>query len=181
MQIVQNKQQQLFQQPQVNSPPPPQPLMSQQPTQLFQTQQNLPVQNFMQNQQTNMIQTSGSFLFTSQNNNQNKPNLFSQLIGSDQPTIMNSATSLDTKTTPINTFINSNNVSMNLNQTNESAFSNVTNMSMTSSQSVTNTGPSYIFSNKNDLTAQDIDEFKANKFTLGKIPHLAPAEELCFS
>jgi len=144
MQIVQNKQQQLIQQQQVHSPPP---ALMQQAPQMFQIQQNLPVQNFMQSQQTNMIQTSGSFLFTSQNNqnnNQNIPNLFSQLIGSNQPKIMNNTASLDTKTTPINTFVNSNNVSMNLNQTNQN------------------------------------HEFKSNKFTLSKIPHLPPAEELCF-
>jgi hypothetical protein len=180
MQIVQNKQQQLIQQQQVHSPPP---ALMQQAPQMFQIQQNLPVQNFMQSQQTNMIQTSGSFLFTSQNNqnnNQNIPNLFSQLIGSNQPKIMNNTASLDTKTTPINTFVNSNNVSMNLNQTNQNPFNNVTNVSMISSQSAINTGPSYVYSNKNDLTAQDIDEFKSNKFTLSKIPHLPPAEELCF-
>ena len=182
MQIVQNKQQQqqqfFQQQPFQSTPPPP----SQQQSPLFQNlQQNMPVQNFIKNQQTNMVQTSGSFLFTNQNtmNQNSKPNLFSQLIGTSQPAMTKNKFSLDIKTTPMNTFMNVNNFSMN-NSMNAPATNLQTPLNAVTNR-LANTGPSLIYSSKNDdLTAQDIEEFKANKFTLGKIPHLPPAEEFCF-
>ena len=40
--------------------------------------------------------------------------------------------------------------------------------------------PSNFYSTKSDLKEQDIQEFKENKFTIGRIPHVPPPKELCF-
>jgi len=185
MQIIQNKQQQMLQQQpqpvqaqQMSQPQPAQPqFLQSKPTQpqpfgqiqpqpfgqtqqqLFQ-QQNIPVQNFLQGQQTNLIQTSGSFLFTNQNQQVNTPqdtnrvNPFTQLIGG--PNSGGTASSIS---------MNSNNVSMNFNQ---------------SQVMISSNEPSYFYSLKSDLKEQDIQEFKENKFTICRIPHVPPPKELCF-
>ena len=84
-QIIQKKQQELKNQPvQQNQP-------------FFSQNSTASVQGFLQQQQTNQIQTSGSFLFTDQA--QQKPtNLFASIASPQQPT--NPFTKLATSASP---------------------------------------------------------------------------------
>lgn len=167
MQIIQNKQNQLNQQQQ------------QQPQQqsLFQTQSNLPIQNFLQNQQTNQIQSSGSFLFTNQNKSSPLPasnNLFSQIINNNNTSPLINSASINTK---IKNFFNNNSTQiMSNNNNNNNQFTIATNLNQVMKPS----GPSNFYSNINELNNQDKEEYTNNKFTLGKIPHNAPLQEYCF-
>lgn len=43
---------------------------------------------------------------------------------------------------------------------------------------ITNTNSSY-YSKLNELNSQDLDEFKSNQFTIGRIPQIPPPIELC--
>lgn len=140
-----------------------------------------PVQGFLQSQQTNQIQTSGSLLFTQ---NAVKPaNPFTKMVTTGQSNAVN----IPNQVTPIQTGFQ--------NQTNKSLFSGNTqttqplfnNMSQPTSQPQqpqaeplpdVNPDPR-IYSNTSDLNKQDLDEFKASHFTLGLIPHCPPSKLLC--
>ena len=56
----------------------------QQPVSLFQQNTTGPVQGFLQQQQTNQIQTSGSFLFTNQTQSKPAINPFTQITATQQ-------------------------------------------------------------------------------------------------
>ena len=146
----------------------------------------MPIQNFLQNQQTNQIQSSGSFLFTNQNKLPSPPlpstsnNLFSQIINNNSTSLLNTGTaaaaSLNTKT---KNFFNNNStqiMSNNNNNNNNNQFTIATNLNQVMKPS----GPSNFYSNINELNNQDKEEYTNNKFTLGKIPHNAPLQEYCF-
>ena len=119
----------------------------------------LPVQNFMQQQQTNQIQTSGSFFFTNQAPPTTaKPvNPFSQLATSTNANKQANPPIMTPQTFQAPVKFNSNSPSV-----------------------TTTTSSTKHYSGSNELTEQDLNEFKTNEFTLGVIPHCPPTRELCF-
>lgn len=151
MQIIQNKQQQQ-QQTQLFQPQLSFPIQQANNPSLFQPQTNLPLQNFLQSQQPTQIQTSGSQLFTGQT----QPNLFSQIISSSNQIMNTSIANLSTL------------------KPSSTPFQSASASSMTADQS------NNIYSKITDLTDQDMKEFQASTFTLGKVPHFPPTKEACF-
>jgi len=152
VQIIQKKQQDLQSQSQ-----------SQAQANLFsQLTNSQPVQGFMQSQQLNQIQTSGSFLFT------------------QSPKPANPFTELATNRQQSNAVDFSNQVTQGFqNQTNQTLFnSNKPTSQPPEPQPDINPDPR-IYSNTSDLNQQDLGEFKASHFTLGLIPHCPPSKMLC--
>lgn len=172
VQIIQNKQQELKKQPQ---------------NLLF--QQTSPVQGFLQNQQPSQIQTSGSFLFTNQQQQtQPKANPFTQLTTGNQTN-----SNMNTTSQSLNGFNapkfgdqSANKSSFNLSQTGFFKSTELNqpvsiNKPADSNQAVlqVNSNP-HVYSDMNEINEHDMNEFNANKFTLGKIPRCPPTKELCF-
>ena len=147
-QIVQKKQQELQSQQM--------PMPQQTASTLF---PQLPIQNFMQQQQTNQIQTSGSFLFTNQAPiaAARSVNPFSQLA--------TNANANNQANPPIMA---------------PQAFQAPIKLDHNLKSIASTTSSTRHYSGSNELTEQDLNEFKTGEFTLGVIPHCPPTRELCF-
>lgn len=158
----------------------------QQQTSLFQPT-NSPVRGFLQQQQTNQIQTSGSYFFTDQNQNSKPVNPFTQVTTMNQQSPINNQISFPqsqvinqqifpaSNTQSLFNTTNNQLNSFNDLQTNHPFKENVNNVIEAPEA---NPNPK-VYSDLSELNEQDIKQFKENKFTLGLIPHCPPTKQLC--
>lgn len=166
-QIIEKKQQELQNQQ-----------TQQQPTNLFQTTTS-PVQNFLQQQQPNQIQTSNSFLFTNQAQSPKPVNPFTQMATERQQSPINNQTGLFNAPSQIiggQAFpATTNQSAFNMTTQHPNSFNNIQNNVETPD---INPNPK-VFSNTSELSEQDLKQFKESKFTLGLIPQCPPTKQLC--
>jgi hypothetical protein len=131
---------------------------------LFQQNTTSPLQQgFLQQQGTNRIQTSNSFLFT--NTNTPVQNQINQSQKAANPFTLLTAG----QPQPVQAGI--------FNNPTNSQSSLLNNQQM--QQQPDNNPDPRIYSNTSDLNELDVKEFKCDQFTLGLIPHRPPTKQLC--